>query len=70
VNSSSPAFKHELKTVEEGKSYELIITPTVMSSPGMGIMRIETDCQIEKHKLQQAFAVVRRPTPEEAKAKP
>lgn len=70
VNSSSPAFQHELKTIEEGKSYELIVKPLEISSPGMGILRIETDCQIDKHKLQQAFAVVRKQTPAEAKVVP
>ncbi len=70
VNSSSPAFQHELKTIEEGKSYELIVTPMEIGSPGMGILRIETDCQIDKHKLQQAFAVVRKQTAAELKAVP
>lgn len=69
VNSSSEAFRHELKTIEEGKSYEVIVTPTEIGSPGLGIIRIETDCPLERHRLQQAFAVIRKPVPGQA-AKP
>ena len=67
VNSSSTAFAHELKTIEEGKSYELALTPADTNSPGLAVIRIETDCDIEKHRLQQVFAVVRKPLPETAK---
>lgn len=70
VNSSSPAFQHELKTIEEGKVYELIVKPAEIDSPGLGILRIETDCPIPQHRLQQAFAVIRKPVPGEATAKP
>lgn len=59
VSSSSENFRHELRTVTEGKSYELIVTPLDLSSPTLAIFRIETDCTISKHKIQQAFAVIR-----------
>lgn len=68
VTSSSEAFKPEVKTIEEGKSYEMIVTPTAIHAPGIAILRIETDCDLEKHRIQQAFAVVRKPTPGEAAA--
>jgi hypothetical protein len=68
VNSSSPAFKPELKTIEEGKIYELSVTPASIRTPGLGILRIETDSANAKHRLHQAFAVVRKPTPAEAAA--
>lgn len=61
VTLTSKAFETELKTIEEGKSYELVVTPMEISTPGLAIMRIETDCPIEKHRVQQAFAVVRKP---------
>lgn len=70
VTASSEVFKHELKTVEEGKSYDLIVTPTDIKTPCLGIFRIETDCHIEKHRIQQVFATVRRPNPAEAALKP
>ncbi|MCU0782184.1 MAG: DUF1573 domain-containing protein [Akkermansiaceae bacterium] len=69
ISSSSPAFRHELRTIEQGKRYELIVTPTEINSPGLGILRIETDAALEKHRVQQAFAVVRKPTPGEAAAR-
>jgi hypothetical protein len=68
VSSSSESFKSEVKTIEEGKSYELIVTPTSIHAPGLAVLRVETDCDLEKHRIQQAFAVVRKPTPGEAAA--
>lgn len=70
VNSSSEAFKQELKTIEDGKTYELIVTPVDTKSPGLAIMRVTTDCDVTKHQIQQAFAVTRKPTAAEAAAKP
>ncbi len=66
VQSSSDEFSHELKTVEEGKIYDLILTPISVEVPKMSIFRIETDCAISKHSIQQAFAVVRKPAKEQA----
>lgn len=60
VKSSSPNFVCEIKTVEDGKKYELVVTPQDTAAPGMSVIRIETDCKIAKHKIQQAFGVVRK----------
>ena len=66
-----PAFvTSELKTVEEGKRYDLVVTPTNLDAPGIGVFRIETDCAIKKHRIQQAFAIVRKPSAAETAAKP
>lgn len=60
---TSELFKTELKTLEEGKHYELWVTPLEMNTPGLAIIRLETDCDVERHKVQQAFATVRRELP-------
>ena len=65
ISSSSQSFRHELKTIKEGKSYELVVTPLDLSLPALAIFRIETDCALAKHKTQQAFAVVRKPSSSE-----
>lgn len=70
VSSSSADFSCELKTVVAGKEYEITVTPREMNSPGMAVIRIETDCELVKHRTQQAFGVVRKPTPAAAAAKP
>ena len=70
VTSTTTAFKPELKTIVEGKSYELWITPMSIQTPGLGILRVETDSKNQKQRLQQAFAVVRKATPAETAAKP
>ncbi len=63
---NNPCYEYELKTVEAGKEYDLIVTPLVKPdvAPGMAVIHIETDCTIDKQKKQMAFVVVR---PEVAK---
>ena len=70
VTSSSELFACEVKTLEEGKKYDLIVTPQALTAPGMAVIRIETDCAISKHRIQQVFAVVRKSSPSETAVKP
>ena len=63
TNCTSENFKVELKTLAEGKHYELLVTPAETKEPGLAIIRIETDCEITRHKILQAFAVIRRELP-------
>lgn len=65
---SSESFTTEVKEIEKGKRYDLIVTPASTSAPGIGVIRIETDGDT-KQKTQQVFAVVRKPATGEA-AKP
>lgn len=67
VTSSSDSFACELKTVEEGKKYDLIVTPRTLDAPGMSVIRIETDCAVSRHRTQQAFAVMRKSSQTTAK---
>ncbi len=62
---NNPCYETELKTIEVGKEYELIIKPLVKPDvqPGMGVIHIETDCKIDKQKKQMAFVVVDQKTP-------
>jgi hypothetical protein len=61
VKSSSSAFSYEVKTIEEGKAYDLIVTPVATEVPGISVLRIETDCAFPKHRVQQAFALLQKP---------
>jgi hypothetical protein len=70
VKSSSETFSCEVKTLEEGQKYDLIVTPKDLDAPGMGVIRIDTDCEISKHRTQQAFAVARKPAPTSTAPKP
>jgi hypothetical protein len=63
TSCTSESFKIELKTLEEGKHYELLVTPVDTNAPGLAVIRVETDCEIARHKVLQAFAVVRRELP-------
>ncbi len=55
---------------EEGKKYDLIVTPLETNAPEIGVLRIETDSELSKHRIQQAFAVIRKPSPADVVAKP
>lgn len=60
VTGAVDGIQHEIRTIEEGKKYELVLTPKDTDRPALGIFRIETDCAIQKHRVQQVFAVIRR----------
>ncbi len=61
VKSSSDIFSIQVKAIEEGKRYDLVVTPRAIDASGLSVFRIETDCNLPKHRLQQAFAVIRKP---------
>lgn len=55
-------FAAKLVTVEEGKHYQIEVTPARGTAEGgLSIVRIETDVDVEKHRVQQAFAVISAP---------
>lgn len=60
VSSSNTNFEAKLVVVEEGKKYHLEVTPKNTESPGLSILRVETDLEIDKHRVQQSFAAVSR----------
>lgn len=61
VKSSSTSFAFDLREIEKGRQYDLVVTPLAIDTPGMAVVRIETDCKVTRHRIQQAFAVVARP---------
>lgn len=60
MECTSPSFRTELKTVEAGKLYEVLVTPVSTETPGIGVVQIETDCEVEKQRRQQAFIMIQR----------
>lgn len=60
VDGSNVRFKQDLVTLKEGALYELTVTPADTVAPGIGVLRIETDCPVARHRIRQAFLVVRR----------
>jgi hypothetical protein len=61
VNTGKDLFRHQLKTIEDGKRYELEITPTDTSKADLQVFTLVTDCDIKRHKNAQAFADVFKP---------
>lgn len=63
VSTSNESFSAKLVTVEEGKRYKVEVTPVGGKAAGLSVVRIETDVDVEKHRIQQGFAVVSAPLP-------
>jgi hypothetical protein len=68
VSGADARFQYELKTIEEGKKYEVVVTPASTEKVGMGVIHIETDCPIQRHRSHRIFTVVRQPLPKPAQA--
>lgn len=58
VTSSNPDFEAKLVTVEDGKRYQVEVTPKRTDVPSLAVLRIETDLDIQKHRIQQFFAAI------------
>jgi Protein of unknown function (DUF1573) len=61
VQPNSASFACELKTLESGRKYDLVVTPANGNVRGFSVIRIETDCENPKQKIQQVFAVFAKP---------
>lgn len=57
-SSTSADSRIELKTLEEGRRYELWVTPASTSEPGLSVIRLDTDSTIPRWKAVQVFATV------------
>lgn len=69
LTSSDPRFKPELKTVEEGKKYEVVITPTSTEKIGMGILQVETDSKTDNRRSHPVYMIIRQ-SPKSGRAVP
>jgi hypothetical protein len=63
ISGADSRFSQELKTIEEGKKYEITVTPASTANVAMGVIHIETDCKLQRHRSQRVFMVVRRKAP-------
>ncbi|MGJ8694743.1 MAG: hypothetical protein ACSHYF_00360 [Verrucomicrobiaceae bacterium] len=60
-SGTNEGFPYEVKTIKEGREYELRVKPGSTETPGMGIIRLQTDCPIPRHSKHQIFVVVKAP---------
>ena len=70
VKSSRDNFDVEVIPIEEGKKYELQLTPTDTSAPMLGVLNIETDSQVAKLRKKLAFFSIKRARPQRATPTP
>lgn len=69
VSGADARFTQELKTIEEGKKYEVVITPAATDKVGMGVIKLETDAKPERHRTHRIFMIVRQPVATTSPAK-
>ncbi|MBB5353528.1 hypothetical protein HNR46_003789 [Haloferula luteola] len=60
VACGNESFHTQIKTIEDGKLYEIEVTPVSTEKPALGIISIETDCKVARHATQRAFAMIRK----------
>ena len=61
VRSSRDNIRVETKEIEAGQRYEIAVTPQTTEKVQLGMLTIETDCQIKKHRKKLAFYSIQRP---------
>lgn len=49
ARSQRPEVSCEILVVEEGRAYDLKLVPESTEAPLLGVVRLETDCEIESH---------------------
>ena len=69
IEGTNENFEFAIKTVEEGRKYQLTVRPKSTAVPAYGIIRIMTDCPIPRHAKHQLFCVITKSkkTPQPAK---
>jgi len=55
VSSTRENFTLELKEIEKGRSYEVLIMPKSTEVPTLGAVKIETTCELARYKSRLAF---------------
>lgn len=65
VTTSNTDFLVSYKPITDGKEYEITVTPAKPDekTPGIAVIRIETDSTNEKQKSQMGFALIRAKVP-------
>jgi hypothetical protein len=61
TSGTNENFAFELKTIKDGREYELVVTPQSTVNRAFGLIRIRTDSKFARHQRYQCFVVVRRP---------
>ncbi|MBT8043830.1 MAG: DUF1573 domain-containing protein [Verrucomicrobiae bacterium] len=59
-SSTNANFPYQLKTIRDGWEYELVVTPTDVTVPAFGMIRLKTDASISRYQRQMAFVCVRK----------
>lgn len=59
VTSSDPSVKVALETVQEGRSYKVVVTPEQTATPVSALLSIDTEVEPSVHQLFSAYAHIK-----------
>jgi uncharacterized membrane protein YozB (DUF420 family) len=60
ATSSKDSVAVRVEEIEQGKVYDLVLQPGSTAQSTLGMVRIVTDCEIEKHRTQLAYFSVKQ----------
>lgn len=60
ITCSRTGWDFELVVKKAGREYEIKLKPTSTEAPMLGLLKIETDCEIAKHQKKMAFFSIAR----------
>jgi hypothetical protein len=60
VSSTRDNFLIEMKELEKGRSYEVVMTPKSTAEPTLGAVKLETNCELPRNKNRLIFVNVVR----------
>lgn len=69
-SSTSKDYLVEIKEIEKGKSYDVLITPRELKSPGFAMISLRTDSKIDQYKSKQLYASTQREQKDQTSIKP
>lgn len=61
VTGADGKFAQEWKAIEEGKKYEVTVTPLATDQAMIGVLHVDTDCTNPRHKKRSLFVLVKKP---------
>lgn len=61
VKSSRESVAVELEEIEEGREYQIIVTPESTEKIMLGFVRLTTDCELDQYRQMMGYYAVQRP---------
>jgi hypothetical protein len=61
IRGTNDDFPYELKTIKEGKEYEITVTPKTLEKRNFGVLQLRTDSKYAKHARYSVYMATQPP---------